>query len=310
MTVPEPQGAPTAAEPPATTPDDVIHDIGFRHYDGERYGRAWVRKSLLSETVRGIFGLGRPALAKAMPWTLVSFLTIPALVMALVVVLTKQATLPTSYSQYPTSFWTVIALFVGGAAPYCVSRDLRHGVMPLYLSRPMERFDYVLAKFTGLAFALFGVLALGETMLLIGALLAQLPPGDQFQGWFGGLAMCALLAVELSGLALLVAAFTPRRGLGVGIIMTGLIMGSGMVAALVDIAQQKDLTLLSRFLPALDPFSLVDGLATNVLGEKSFRPYDFPTGAGAAVTYLVVWAAVVSGSLWLLGRRYRKVGGV
>lgn len=306
MSTPEPQGAPEMAP----TPDDVIHDIGFRHYDGERFGRAWVRRSLLSETVRGIFGLGRPALAKAMPWTLVAFLTVPPLVMALVLVLTKQDTLPTSYSQYPASFWPLIALFVGGAAPYCVSRDLRHGVMPLYLSRPMARFDYVVAKFAGLALAIFGVLALAETMLLIGALLAKLPPGDQFQGWFGGLLMCALLAVELSALSLVVAAFTPRRGLGVGIIMTGLIMGSGMVETLVNITHEKELTSVSRFLPALDPFSLVDGVARSALGESPFRIYDYPTGVGAAVTYLLVWAAVVSGCLWLLGRRYRKVGGV
>ena len=54
----------------------------------------------------------------------------------------------------------------------------------------------------------------------------------------------------------------------------------------------------------------MDGLATNVLGATSFRPYDFPTGVGAAATYLLVWAVVVGGCLWLLGRRYRKAGGV
>ena len=40
---------------------DVIHDIGFRHYDGPRLGRGWIVRSLLLETLRGVFGLGRPS---------------------------------------------------------------------------------------------------------------------------------------------------------------------------------------------------------------------------------------------------------
>lgn len=304
---------PSAGTRGATTPlasDDVIHDIGFRHYDGARLGRRWIVRSLLIETVRGVFGLGRPARAKAMPWVLVSFLTVPPLIMALVVVLTRQPELPISYSQYPASFWLVIALFVGGAAPYCVSRDLRHGVMPLYLSRPMARTDYVLAKFAGLALAVFGVLALGETTLLVGALLAELPVGEQIAGWLGGLLLCALLAVELSALALLIAAFTPRRGLGVAAIMTGLVVGSGMIAIIVGISDEQGLTAVAQFLPALDPFTLVDGLAVSLLGESTFRPYPFPDGFGATAIYLAVWAAVVGACLLLLFRRYRKAGGV
>ena len=40
----------------ATTPDDVIHDIGFRHYDGERFGRAWVavRENEMAAAALGI----------------------------------------------------------------------------------------------------------------------------------------------------------------------------------------------------------------------------------------------------------------
>ena len=293
-----------------TPPDDVIHDIGFRHYDGARLGRSWIVRSLLIETIRGVFGLGRPARAKAMPWVLVSFLTVPPLIMALVVVLTRQPELPVSYSQYPAGFWLVIALFVAGAAPYCVSRDLRHGVMPLYLSRPMARSDYVLARFAGLSLAVFGVLALGETTLLVGALLAELPVGPQIVGWLGGLLLCALLAGELSALTLLIAAFTPRRGLGVAAIMTGLAVGSGMIGIIVGIADEQGLTAVAQFLPALDPFTLVDGLATNLLGKSPFRPYPFAEGIGGAAAYLAVWAVVVGGCLAALFRRYRKRGGV
>lgn len=290
--------------------EDVIHDIGFRHYDGVRYGRSWVRRSLFVETVRGIFGLGRPARAKVMPWVLIAMLAVPPLIIALVVVLTGQTELPMTYTDYPSGFWLVVALFVGGAAPYCVSRDLRHGVMPLYLSRPMARSDYVVAKFAGLSLALFGVLAIGETLLMVGALLAELPAGDQITGWLGGLLICAILSVLLSAIALVIAAFTPRRGLGVAVIITALVMLSGIVEMLIEITRQKDLTTLAEYLPALDPFGLVDGLAVGILGVSSARGHLLPDGLGGVAVFTLVWAAVVGGCLWLLVRRYRKAGRV
>ena len=75
-----PAGAPTTPSAPAS--DDVIHDIGFRHYDGVRFGRGWIVRSLLVETVRGIFGLGRPAKSKIMPWVLFGILLLPPLIIA------------------------------------------------------------------------------------------------------------------------------------------------------------------------------------------------------------------------------------
>ena len=66
----------------------VIHDIGFRHYDGPRLGRGWIVRSLLVETFRGAFGFGRPAKAKVMPWVLIGILLAPPLIFVLVIVLT------------------------------------------------------------------------------------------------------------------------------------------------------------------------------------------------------------------------------
>src|SRR5450830_1715359 len=225
-------GPPVPVTPTASAAEDVIHDIGFRHYDGARFGRGWIVRSLLVETVRGIFGLGRPAKSKIMPWVLFGILMFPPLVIALWVILTRGKDLPLSYTGYLSSMQFVIALFVAGAAPYCVSRDLRHGVIPLYLSRPMRRSDYVLAKFAGLAISMFGVLALAETLLLVGALLMKLPVGDQLAGWAGGILTVAILALILSGISLVIAAFTPRRGLGVAAIITGLLVVSGIVQIL------------------------------------------------------------------------------
>lgn len=301
----------TAASTPAVAPEsDVIHDIGFRHYDGLRLGRGWVVRSLLVETVRGVFGLGRPAKSKVMPWILIGILLIPPLPMGLSVLLIGGDDLPTSYAQYPNAFSLVIVLFVAAAAPYCVSRDMRHQVMPLYFSRPMRRNDYVLAKFAGLSISLFAVLALGETLLLTGALLAKLDLSDQLVGWAGGLLVSALLALILSAVSLVIAAFTPRRGLGVAAIITSLVVLSGIVELLIEITRQKGYETLASYLPLLEPFSIVDGIAVQLLGASSSREHQVPTDLAGALAYVLVAAVVVGGAWLVLNRRYRKVGGV
>ncbi len=302
-------GGAAAPGGPART-DDVIHDIGFRHYDGPRFGRGWIVRSLLVETVRGVFGLGRPARSKVMPWTLIGILLIPPVIIALSILLTHSAELPISYTQYPGAMQLVIVLFVAGAAPYCVSRDLRHGVMPLYLSRPLNRSDYVLAKFAGLAIALFGVLALADTLLLVGALLTKLSVGHQLAGWAGGLLMAAVLALVLSGVSLVIAAFTPRRGLGVAAIVTGLLMLSGIVQLLIAITTEKGYPTIASYLPVLDPFTLVDGIAVRVLGVAPTNGTAYPDGAAGLVVYSAVALATIGASVAILVRRYRKGGGV
>ncbi|WP_024286651.1 ABC transporter permease [Cellulomonas sp. KRMCY2] len=312
-------GAAASASPPAPQPGpppppapagDVIHDIGFRHYAGQRLGRGWVVRSLLVETVRGVFGLGRPARSKVMPWALIGILLVPPLVIALSILLTGGDELPISYTAYPNSMQLVVSLFVAGAAPYCVSRDLRHGVMPLYLSRPMMRSDYVLAKYAGLSIALFAVLALSETLLLVGALLAKLSVGDQLAGWAGGMLTAAVLAVVLSGIGLVLAAFTPRRGLGVAAIITTLLVVTGIVELLVAVADQKGYSTVATYLQLLDPFSLVDGFSVRLLGVDPAGGNRYPPGVLAGFVFTAAVVAVVGACLGILVRRYRKVGGV
>jgi len=302
-------GPPVPVTPTASAAEDVIHDIGFRHYDGARFGRGWIVRSLLVETVRGIFGLGRPAKSKIMPWVLFGILMLPPLIIALWVILTGGKDLPlSSYTRYLSSMQFVISLFVAGAAPYCVSRDLRHGVIPLYLSRPMKRSDYALAKFGGLSIGLFLVLAVPETLLLLGAVLAKLSIGHQLAGWAGGIAASAVLALALSSVGLVIAAFTPRRGLGVAAIVTTLLVASGMSFVLSGIAEQKGYLKLSDYVAMLDPFRLVDGLAVAWFGVSSSSSTAPPPGALGGTVFALVAAALVGGGVAILVRRYRKVG--
>ena len=299
-----------AAPSPAAPPTDVIHDIGYRHDDGVRLGRGWIVRSLLLDTVRGVFGLGRPARAKVMPWIIVAILAVPAVVIGLVVLITGGKQLPVSYTQYLSQFWLPLSLFVAGAAPYAVSRDLRYGVMPLYLSRPMRRTDYVLARYGGLAIALFAVMVIPQTLLMIAALLAKLPVKDQIVGWAGGLFASLLLAVLLAALGLVVAAATPRRGIGVAAIITLLVVVAGVSVVLSGLASEKGSDNLAALAGVLDPFRLVDGLAVLVLGVTPALGQFAPFTNSQAVPFVLVYLAVVAACGGLVLRRYRKGAGL
>lgn len=286
----------------------AIHDIGFRHYDGPRLGRGWIVRSLLVETFRGAFGLGRPGKAKVMPWILIGILLAPPLIFVLVIVLTGMDELPLSYTRYFGELQLIISLFLAGRAPYAVSRDLRHGVMPLYLSRPLKRDDYVFAKFGGLALAMFVILAAPETLLFAAALLAKLPVGDQAAGYAQGLVVSVILALVLAGIGLVIAAFTTRKGLGVAAIITALVVASAIGGILAGILSFKDNAALGAYLSAIDPYNAVDGIAVSWFSVEPRISAMADLGFMGGVFFTALAVAIIGGSIAILRARYRKVG--
>ncbi len=286
----------------------VIHDIGFRHYDGPRLGRGWAFRSLLRETVRGAYGLGRPARSKIMPWTLVALFTLPALVLVTVTIVTGSGDLPLTYTQYPIGISLLISLFVAGRAPYAVSRDLRDGVIPLYLSRPLLRRDYVAAKVAGVTIAVAAFIAIPQTVLMIGALLAKLPAWETLGKWLGGLLIAVVLAIIVSALSLTIAAFTKRRGLGVAAILATLVLAQGFSNVVIGVVGMQRSEAAGSYGALLDPYQLTDGLANAWLGVASQNPYAEPHGALGVAIFTLAYLAAVSGALAVLFGRYKKVG--
>ena len=289
--------------------DSVIHDIGFRHYDGPRLGRGWAFRSLLLETIRGAFGLGRPARVKAMPMVLLGLVAATALIMAAVTILTGAEEPIVPYSQFVGGMWLLIAMFVAGRAPYAVSRDLRDGVMPLYLSRPLKRSDYVFAKFAGVSIATFIFIAIPLAMLLIGSLLAKFPVGHETWTWLGALLMAAVLSVLLAALGLALAAITKRRGLGVAAIMTYLVLAVAFAAILAEVLSFKASEGVSAYASLLNPFALVDALAGSWLGvvvsDPNYQPHGLLSGAVLTAGLIIQVGVCVA----ILVRRFKKEGG-
>jgi ABC-2 type transport system permease protein len=290
-----------------------IHNIGYRSYDGPRLGRAYARRSLYSQSLRGAYGLGRSVKSKVLPMLLFAVMCVPAAIMVAVTVATKANKLPVEYTNYAIIMQAVIGLYVASQAPQAVSRDLRFKTVPLYFSRPIETADYVRAKFAALASALFLITAVPLVVLYVGALLAKLDFTDQTKGFLQGLVSVALLSLLFAGIGLVISAVTPRRGFGIAAVIAVLTISYGAVSTLQAIADAQTLgdggsSSVVPWIGLFSPISLIDGVQTAFLGAKSAYPGGVGPGAGEGVVFLLVVLGLIAGCYGLLMRRYRKVG--
>jgi ABC-2 type transport system permease protein len=285
-----------------------IHNIGYRHYDGPRLGRAYARRSLFSQSLRGSYGLGRSAKSKVLPMLLFVVMCVPALIMVAVAVTTKMKDLPVDYTRYAILLQAVVGLYLASQAPQSVSRDLRFKSIPLYFSRPIERGDYVLAKYAAMTSALFALTAAPLIVLYVGALLAKLDFAEQTKGFAQGLVSVALLSLLFAGIGLVVSAVTPRRGFGIAAVIAVMTISYGAVSTVQAIADSQDNSGAITWLGLFSPVTLIDGVQTAFLGATSAFPGGHGPSTGQGVVYLLVVLGLIAGCYGLLMRRYRKVG--
>ncbi|MFH8566543.1 ABC transporter permease [Streptomyces sp. NPDC017988] len=285
-----------------------IHNIGYRNYDGPRLGRAYARRSLFSQSLRGAYGLGRSAKSKVLPMILFAVMCLPAAIMVAVAVATKAKDLPVDYTRYAIVLQAVISLFLAAQAPQTVSRDLRFKTVPLYFSRPIERGDYVLSKLAAMTSALFILTAAPLLVLYVGALLAKLDFADQTKGFAQGLVSVALLSLLFSGIALVISAITPRRGFGIAAVIAVLTITYGAVSTVQAIAYEQGSTGAIAWLGLFSPITLIDGVQTAFLGATSAFPGGEGPSSGVGVVYVLVVLGLIAGCYGAMMRRYRKVG--
>lgn len=285
-----------------------IHNIGYRHYDGQRLGRRYAARSLFVQSLKGAYGLGRSGKSKVLPMILFGVMAAPALVMVAVSIVTEANDLPMDYTNYALSMMPLIGLYVAAMAPQSVSRDLRFRTTPLYFSRPIERGDYVLAKYGAMSAALLIFTGVPLVLMYAGGLLAKLGFVDQTKGLLLGLVMVTVFSVLHAGLGLLVAAITPRRGFGVAAIIAVLTIPYFAISTVQWIVWDRGSSGAVSWLGLGSPGTLMDGFQAKFLdGVSEFPGHTVPSHA-AGIAYLLVIALLIVGSYMLLKVRYRKAG--
>lgn len=286
------------------TPTGVIHDIGYRHYTGERRGRSYIRRSLFVDSLKGAYGMGRSARYKVMPMILSAVMCLPAGAIVAITAVTNGSELAGDYTSYLLNLQMVVLIFLASQAPATVSRDLRFGVMSLYFSRPLERRDYVAAKYGAMVSALFVLTAAPLVIMFVGALVIGLSIGEQIPDFLRAVGGAAIVSLVLGGIGLVIAAITPRRGLAVAAIIAVLLVLAGVQGILQELAVSQGLDI-APYLGLLSPFTLAQGVQSAVFGGAS--PIPSPPGAGGALAFAAVALVMVAVSYVILLLRYRSV---
>jgi ABC-2 type transport system permease protein len=300
----------------------VIHDLGYRRYEGQRLGRPGIIRALYWHSLRSAFGIGRGARAKIVPILTFIFMCLPAIVNAVAVAQHPGSAPVVDYDTYTYRLRSLIVLiFIAAQAPEMVSRDLRSHVLPLYYSRPLRRLDYPLAKYVAFTVACLLLIEIPLLILYLGNVLSATGGSavwHQTKGLIPGLGVGALWAVLLAAIGLLLASFTGRRAYATGLIAIYFFLTWILATILINIAShgagfgppgppgsQLSASLGARLAGLISPFTVLDGVR-RWLGGTNPGPVPAPGTAGWA--YGLMFVILLGISLGGLAARYRKVG--
>src|SRR6516164_19664 len=199
----------------------VIHDLGYRRYDGPRLGRAQIVRALTWHSFRSAFGIGRGVKAKIIPALACIAMLLPAFVNAFAVARANPRLF--GYDVYtPQLRVIVVTIFIAAQAPELVSRDLRSHVLPLYFSRPIRRGDYPLAKYIALTAALLLLIEVPLLVTYVGTIASAGSAGTtvlkETRALIPGLGVGLMWAVLMAAIGLVLASLTGRRAYATGIV--------------------------------------------------------------------------------------------
>ena len=288
---------------PETT--GTIYDIGYRGYDGPRLGRRGAIGAILGAGLRSVFGMGRSARSKVLPWGAVILAVIPAGVAVAIKVLAGDIVELYSYENYLWQTGALLPVFVAAQAPELVVNDMRHRVLPLYFSRPISRLDYVLSKLGALTIAVLALTLLPVLLLFVGRVLAAEDVvgalGDEVGALPGIVGNGLLHAIVLASIGLAICAVAGRRAYAAGAVLALFLIGS-VTSGLF----QEQGGGLAGVAPFVHPLAILDGAREWLFGGT----VDGSPVASAGVAMPLYGLAVLAllAVTWLvLAIRYRSV---
>ncbi len=327
-----------------TAATGVIHDIGYRRYDGKRHGHSGITWALYLHSLRSAFGLGRGTKAKIVPIVAFVAMCLPAVVNAVSVAGNGMQGQNVFYDTYtPTLRALVVTVFVAVQAPELVSGDRRYRVLQLYFSRPMRRTTYPLAKLLAFVSACLLLLEIPLLLLYVGT-VSSVHGGHQVwlqtKALIPGLGMAALWAVLIACVALVLASFAARRAYATGTV-AGVLFASFVISHILIRATETLVrapvtfrfkappgapippgvqpgglahgfmthlvpTTASRIVGLVSPYSMLDAIRQWIGGSS--HPSDVPPPGSFGWLYLAAFVLVLLGTGGGLFLRYRKVG--
>ena len=285
----------------------TIHDLGYRRYDGPRQGPAAAWSALYVQSLRAMFGIGRPLKAKGIPLLVLIVSTLPALAVV---------TAALGVGWVPCRFDTdnhrglhhrrqlfLFVLYIAAQAPEVLSRDQQHRLLPLLFTRDVTRMAYATARFGAVFTAMFCVAIAPMLLLYIGQFGIATDPSTAVKEIgtriFPILAQATLSAFAMSGIGTAIASSTPRRAYA-----TAGIFGTFLLLAAIASGLDGLAGVSQRSAELLDPLRAMRTMAL-ILFEETNRGMELtppqPLGVYIAVTvaFGVVGLAVL---VWRMRR--------
>lgn len=285
----------------------VIHDLGYRPYRGPRVGRWGIILSLLRHGALSTFGFGRSGRAKVLPFALLVMALVPAIVLVGIISFLGLDSELLNYAGYQQMTSLFVILFVAAQSPVLFTRDLRSGVISLYLARPLGPTAFALVRWASLVLAILAFVVTPLVIMYVGGLAAGAKASEETPRWLVGMAGAVLLAVLLATVGAVVSCLTNRRGLAIGGSIVVLLFGLGVTAVLQEVGREQGADTAATWLGLLSPFVLVDAVQTGLGGATSSFEAPPDDRLTAALMLLVALAAVALGLTFLV-RRYRGKG--
>lgn len=281
----------------------AIYDIGYRRYEGERWGRRAAFETLFWQGFRAAFGLGRRPLAKVAPWLLSALALLPAAVYLGIAAIAPADLDIIETSDYLDIIFIILILFVAAVTPEIVGRDLRFRTLSLYFTRPIERDDYALARLAAVTAATLAVTLVPQLTLVVGNALATEDAWEYVRDEWAELPRVvvtgAVAAFYASAVGLAISSQTHRRSFAMGGIVAFFLISAAVGGILGE-------TLAGEF-ALLDPGNQLRAVTLLVFNQEpgeneQLGSHDVPLIAG-----VFVLAGYLAAAIAVLLRRYRTV---
>jgi ABC-2 type transport system permease protein len=286
-----------------------ILERGYRHYTGPRNNVGGSIRSVFKHTVRACLGLGRPARSKVFPILTIVLAYVPTLVYIGVIVIGNRlqvrniaARFVSDYANLYQSVVLAVILFAAFVAPEVLCPDRRNGMLGLYLSSPLRRSTYLLAK--GLAvLAMVSIVTIGPPLILLIGYSTQGfgPPG--LGQWFLTLGRIVgaglIVAIMYTIVSLAISSITSRKAAASAAFLAMIVGLPALVTFLVLNAN------INNNYRLLDLATLPYEAVTRVF--NTFSSFDVIGGELSATSIWLACGGWVAVSVAVIANRYRRV---
>jgi ABC-2 type transport system permease protein len=287
--------------------EGAVFDLGYRTFEGERRGRAWVMRAVFRDGLRRVLGLRRRTRRKVLPVTLITAAVMPALFFVGISVIAGQFDASVEFfghTQYFGLTGPIALIFTALAAGELLVPDRSGGVLAVYASRPLTSDEYLAGRGAALAALVFGFMYFPHLVLFLGrawvsdAGFVSTVSGNLDTLWQTA-AGSAVYLLAFAPPALLIAAYSKRAPIAAGVFLGAFTVSTPIAGAL---ANQADLGWLSLLALLHHPGYVKDW----IMGVDTNQWIPESAGFGPIVSLAVITGIALVSAVALV-IRYRRL---